>query len=201
MRAKRVAGVRHACCWLCTPMPRPSNHTEPIGVVATARHYIRDLVYGANDGIITTFAVVAGVAGGSLSTRAVLIVGVANLVADGLSMAVGNFLAIRSNESAREAQNLPEEEAFPVRHGIATFGAFVAFGLLPLLPYLASSASSDRFFWSCVLTLAALFGVGASRSAVTTDRWWNAGLEMLILGGVVAVAAYGSGALVSEFLT
>ena len=50
---------------------------------------MRDLVYGANDGIITTFAVVAGVAGGALSARAVLIVGGANLIADALAMLAG----------------------------------------------------------------------------------------------------------------
>ena len=43
-------------------MNRTSNHVEPHGALQTARHYIRELVYGANDGIITTFAVVAGVA-------------------------------------------------------------------------------------------------------------------------------------------
>src|SRR5688500_17310389 len=64
---------------------RPSIHVEPRGAKATARHYIRDLVYGANDGVITTFAVVAGVAGGQLSATAALVVGAANLAADGLS--------------------------------------------------------------------------------------------------------------------
>jgi VIT family protein len=67
---------------------RPSIHVEPRGAGAMFRHYIRDIVYGAADGIVTTFAVVAGVAGGSLSTVAVLVVGVANLAADGLSMGV-----------------------------------------------------------------------------------------------------------------
>jgi VIT1/CCC1 family predicted Fe2+/Mn2+ transporter len=183
------------------PMGRPSNHIEPVGAVATAQHYIRDLVYGANDGIITTFAVVAGVAGGALSTRAVLIVGVANLVADGLSMAVGNFLAIRAHESARAAQDLPEEEANPARHGMATFCAFVAAGALPLVPYVSGIDVSQQFLWSCVLTFVALFGVGASRSAVTIDSWWKAGLEMLTLGGVVALAAYGSGAVISGLVS
>src|SRR6187399_750197 len=90
-------------------MPRVSLHHEPAGAIQIARHYIRDMVYGANDGIITTFAVVAGVTGGALSPRAVLIVGAANLFADGLSMGVGNYLSIRSNESARAAEDLPEE--------------------------------------------------------------------------------------------
>jgi hypothetical protein len=87
-------------------MARLSIHREPVGPMETARHYLGDLIYGANDGIITTFAVVAGVEGGALSASAVLIVGVANLLADGLSMGAGNYLSIRSREGARAAQGL-----------------------------------------------------------------------------------------------
>jgi VIT1/CCC1 family predicted Fe2+/Mn2+ transporter len=176
---------------------RVSVHREPSGATDIARHYLRDMVYGANDGIITTFAVVAGVTGGALSSRAVLIVGVANLLADGLSMGVGNYLSIRSHESARAAQDLPEEEAAPARHGVATLLAFVAAGAVPLLPYVMGAAGTSRFVLSVALTMAALFLVGALRSLVTVDRWWTAGLEMLLLGVVVAAAAYGSGALVA----
>jgi VIT family len=114
-------------------------------VVQIARHYIRDMVYGANDGIITTFAVVAGVTGGALSPRAVLIVGAANLFADGLSMGVGNYLSIRSNESARAADDLPEEEANPARHGIATFLSFFAAGAIPLAPYVMPLDAGRRW--------------------------------------------------------
>lgn len=178
---------------------RISLHVEPHGATAIARHYIRDLVYGANDGIITTFAVVAGVAGGSLSQTAVLIVGAANLAADGLSMGVGNFVAIRAHESAREADNLPEEEAHPWRHAIATFAAFVGAGAMPLVPYIVPAVTSP-FVASSALTLAALFGVGAARGAVTTTRWWSSGLEMLGLGVAVAAAAYGAGAFVAAVI-
>ena len=64
-------------------LPRVSLHVEPDTAVGVAQHYIRDLVYGANDGIITTFAVVAGVTGGTLAPVTVLALGVANLLADG----------------------------------------------------------------------------------------------------------------------
>jgi VIT1/CCC1 family predicted Fe2+/Mn2+ transporter len=174
------------------PIP-PSRHVEPHGLTPIARHYLRDLVYGANDGIITTFAVVAGVAGGALQPRAVLIVGVANLLADGLSMGVGNYLAIRSHESARRAQRLAEEEAAPSRHAVATFVAFAAAGVVPLLAYLFPNIGVDRFVVSTTLTLGTLFAVGAARSLVMVDRWWTAGSEMLGLGVIVAAVAYLSG--------
>jgi VIT1/CCC1 family predicted Fe2+/Mn2+ transporter len=180
-------------------MPRESRHVEPQGAVGIARHYIRDLVYGANDGIITTFAVVAGVAGGSLSATAVLVVGAANLAADGVAMGMGNLLAIRAHESALAADGRPEEEAYPWKHGMATLIAFVAAGAVPLLPYIFSVVPGGRLLVSTVLTMASLFAVGVARASVTRDRWWSTGFEMLMLGGVVAVAAYGAGALAASF--
>ena len=183
-----------------TVLARPSSHVEPIGAVETARHYIRELVYGANDGIITTFAVVAGVAGGGLHVTAVLIVGAANLLADGLSMGVGNYLAIRAHESVLASQAMPEQEASPFRHGLATFAAFVAAGLVPLLPYTMPTLPIDRFASSIVLTMAALFAVGASRSTISNVSWWRAGLEMFTLGAIVAAVAYASGAAVAALV-
>ena len=176
---------------------RESTHVEPVGPVETARHYVRELIYGANDGIITTFAVVAGVSGGGLPLRAVLIVGAANLFADGLSMGVGNYLSIRAHESVLETQALPQEEAFPLRHGLATFLAFVAAGAVPLTPYVVSGLPMSRFAVSIALTLAALFTIGAARAMISRVRWWRAGLEMMALGAVVAVVAYGSGSVVA----
>jgi VIT1/CCC1 family predicted Fe2+/Mn2+ transporter len=175
-------------------MSRHSLHQDPIGATAIARHYIRDIVYGANDGLITTFAVVSGVAGGSLSTLAVVVVGAANLVADGISMGVGNFLAIRADERAREAAALPEQEAFPSKHALATLVAFVVAGAIPLGPYVMLGVD-QRLVWSSALTFGALFLLGAARALVTVDRWWRAGLETLALGLVVAAAAYGAGRL------
>jgi VIT1/CCC1 family predicted Fe2+/Mn2+ transporter len=181
-------------------MARRSVHVEPVGALQIARHYVRELIYGANDGIITTFAVVAGVAGGGLSLRVVLIIGAANLFADGLSMAVGNYLSIRSYESVLEAQQLPEEEAFPLRHAGATFLAFVVAGTVPLVPYMLPGLPVDRFALSIALTLLTMFVVGASRALIASVRWWRAGLEMLGLGAVVAALAYASGGIVASLV-
>ena len=59
-------------------------------------------MYGAIDGIVTTFAIVAGATGANLSSGIVIVLGLANLIADGLSMAVGNFLGTRAEQQLRE---------------------------------------------------------------------------------------------------
>jgi len=80
-------------------------------------YYIKSIVYGGLDGIITTFAVVSGVAGADLGVHVILILGLANLFADGFSMGTGDYLSTKSerefyaNEAKRqrwEADNFPE---------------------------------------------------------------------------------------------
>lgn len=72
--------------------------------------YLEDLVYGAVDGTVTTFAVVAGVVGADLAASVVIILGLANLIADGFSMAVSNFLATRAGLAQQTAARAEEEQ-------------------------------------------------------------------------------------------
>ena len=65
---------------------------------ATRHNYLGDFVLGAVDGTVTTFAVVAGVAGAGLSGNVAVILGLANLLADGFSMAVGNYLSTKAEQ-------------------------------------------------------------------------------------------------------
>ena len=170
---------------------------EPKEPKALIQHYLRDLVYGANDGTITTFAVVSGVAGAALDARIVLILGFANLIADGFSMGASNFLSIRSDESVRRSLGKDENEPFPGRHAFATFAAFVIVGSVPLMSYLLPMPG-DPFLVAVFLTLLTLFVVGAARTFVTDTAWWRGGAEMLAVGVVAAAVAYGLGAWVSS---
>ena len=61
-----------------------------------SQRYLPEFVYGSIDGIVTTFAVVAGAVGATLSPAIILILGFANLFADGFSMAISNYLSIKS---------------------------------------------------------------------------------------------------------
>jgi vacuolar iron transporter family protein len=73
------------------------------------RWSIEDFVYGGTDGVITTFAIVAGAFGASLSISVILILGFANLFADGFSMSIGNYLSRRTNKEYIEKERKKEE--------------------------------------------------------------------------------------------
>jgi VIT1/CCC1 family predicted Fe2+/Mn2+ transporter len=168
---------------------------EAQNMTSFGRHYIRDIVYAANDGIVTTFAVVAGVRGADLDAIIVLALGFANLAADGLSMAVGNYLGIKS-ERATELEAAYEdwpETLHATKHAAVTWGTFVLAGLLPLLPFFFMTALDPAFWVSLATTAIGLFGVGSLRTRITKQPAIQSGLEMLLVGALAGGAAFLAG--------
>jgi VIT1/CCC1 family predicted Fe2+/Mn2+ transporter len=215
---------------------------------ATRHSYLRDFVFGAIDGTVTTFAVVAGTAGAELPHSVAIILGLANLLADGFSMAVGNYLSTKVErqlvEKARRMEErhiakipegereeirqifaakgfegdvleeivrvitsdrkrwvdtmLTEELGFrlespsPLRAAGATFAAFVAVGLIPLLPFFlpAALAAGQTFVISACATAVAFLLIGLMRGWVLHRSPFLSGLETLGIGGVAAALAY-----------
>jgi VIT1/CCC1 family predicted Fe2+/Mn2+ transporter len=179
-------------------MQTPQHPPAYLGFWPSWAHHIGDLVFGANDGIITTFAVVSGVAGASLSAKITIILGLANLLADGFAMGAGNYLGMRSEQDYQTSVGVVREgHLHAAGHGAAIFLAFVAAGSVPLLPFLLLPRD-HTFLASCVATGLTLFAVGSLRTVVTRARWFVSGLEMLLIGAVAAGMAYLVGYLLRE---
>ncbi|MFV1599112.1 MULTISPECIES: VIT1/CCC1 transporter family protein [unclassified Phaeobacter] len=210
---------------------------------------LRDAVYGGIDGAVTTFAIAAGVEGAGFSPAVIIALGIANVLADGFSMAAANYLGTKADlddrrrlyevekrhirqypEGEREElrqifQELglsgdvlegavasvtakPEKwialmltseyglaptEPNPVAAALTTFAAFMAAGIVPLLPFILGLP--DPFLTAALATGAVFFGIGASKSVWSLAPWWKSGLETLAIGSCAAAVAYLAGSL------
>jgi VIT1/CCC1 family predicted Fe2+/Mn2+ transporter len=224
--------------------------------VSRLQEHLRQIVYGGNDGIVTTFAVVAGFAGlgaegtAEVGVVAVLLFGLANLLADAMAMGLGEFLSSRSEadvyrtlreselrgieadpqaeiagavrilgsrgvgaedaaEMARLLARNPEmmadflmqyevgmadpEGTTPWLDGLATFTSFVAFGSVPLAPYVLMDAGVATFATSCVASALALMALGTLRWRASSEPILRCVGETLLVGGTCAVVAFAVG--------
>lgn len=152
--------------------------------------YLREFVYGALDGTVTTFAIIAGVAGANLSPSIVLILGISNVLADGFSMASGNYLSEKSHRD----QNNDIPESRPLHMALATFCSFVIVGVIPLLPYFISYVfniwQGKQFLVSIGFTFLAFVIIGQVRGKITNTNRFSSAIETLFIGGVAATVAY-----------
>ncbi len=162
------------------------------------KRYLPDVIYGGNDGIVTSFAVISGVQGAKLSMQAMIIITVVNLLADGFSMAASNFSSIRSQG---EVQGISRGSIEPTLHALATFLAFIIFGSMPILGFLlAAVIAPDPFIVSAVITGGTLFLLGAIRSLVSFRTWYSTGLETLIIGAIASLVAYYCGKFMAALM-
>lgn len=115
------------------------------------KEFIGEFIYGGIDGAITTFAVVAGAAGASLNPGIVLILGVSNLLADGLSMSIGDYLSTKSekeNYDQLKAAETIETEKFPEAEKNEIRDIYKAKGFEgELLEQIIDTIISDQNLW------------------------------------------------------
>lgn len=165
--------------------------------------YLREFVYGGMDGCITTFAVVAGATGANLTPGIIIVLGFANLVADGFSMSVGNYLSARS-VTMKDNDTQVNEMRSPIRTSAATFLSFIIVGLVPLfayvIDYIVVTEIFNPFIVSTVLTGISFCLIGLMRSYVTGSSILKSLTETLLLGSLAAILAYFIGDLLEAIV-
>jgi VIT1/CCC1 family predicted Fe2+/Mn2+ transporter len=215
---------------------------------------LRAVVFGVNDGLVSNFSLVMGVAGGTTNNSIVLLAGIAGLMAGAFSMASGEWISIRSqrelyeNELRIEQEELrafPEEEreelemiyrakgiapetaralvdtimkrsevaldtlareelgldpatlGSPWVAALSSFAAFALGAALPVIPFVFGSGTAPTVI-AAVISVLALFGVGAATSIFTGRHAGRSGLRMASIGAVVAVVTFFVGKAVGQ---
>jgi vacuolar iron transporter family protein len=164
----------------------------------TQRKYLAEFVYGSIDGTITTFAIVAGVMGAALSSTVVLILGFANLFADGFSMAVSNYLSTKSQKELNvRHKHKHTHQKDPKKTASVTFISFVLIGFIPLISFVLAplhpTIDQYKFLLSIVLTGIAFIIVGFAKGKLTEKSCIKSSFETLIIGGIAALIAFSVG--------
>jgi len=167
--------------------------------------YLSEFVYGGIDGAITTFAVVAGSEGAGFSNAVILILGSANLIADGFSMATGSYLSSRSDiELMAKRGDSVKDQPSPVINGLSTYASFITVGFVPLSIYLIDHIfdleTTNLFLVSIVLTAIAFAGIGYLKSRITKSHLYRSVAETLVLGAMAASLAYVLGDILESII-
>lgn len=158
--------------------------------------YLPEFVYGSIDGTVTTFAVVAGALGASLSSTIILILGFANLFADGFSMAISNYLSAKSEKDLNETHKHKHEHKpkNPRKTALVTFISFIAIGFIPLLSFTLATfipfIEKHQFLYASILTALAFIIIGSIKGNITGKNKGRSSLETLLIGGTAAIIAY-----------
>jgi VIT1/CCC1 family predicted Fe2+/Mn2+ transporter len=145
--------------------------------------YFSDFVFGSVDGLVTTFAVVSGVIGAGLSAAVILILGFANLFADGFSMAASNYLSTKSEN------DMGQNKKSAICAALATFFAFIVVGLIPLLSFIFDF-NQDKFKSTIILTGTAFILIGYIKGLVTKKNKFISATQTFLIGTLAALIAY-----------
>jgi len=166
-------------------------HGNTQGFVGRLQAYISEFVYGGIDGAVTTFAVVAGAAGAGLSTVTVLILGFANLIADGFSMAVGAYLSAKTEDEAYqktldqeywEVENIPDVERQEIREIYQAKG-FEG----DLLEQVVDTICADKDRWVDDMMKSELFLFPPSKQPIWVALWTFISFNLV---GVIPLTVY-----------
>ena len=173
--------------------------------------YLGEFVYGGIDGCVTTFAVVAGSVGADLNSSIILILGFANLLADGFAMSIGAYLSAKSerDNEIKHVGTLKDKEKIlteksPKTKGLVTYISFLLIGVIPLFIYVIDylkPIGKHTFLYATITTAFGFIIVGGLKSYINQKVIWKGIVETLLLGLLAALVSYYVGDLIKEIIS
>ncbi len=142
--------------------------------------FVRNFIFGAEDSLVSTVGLLAGVASAGIPRKDIIISGVVLIFVEAFSMGVGSFLSERTTEESQ----IDNQEKFSnslIASVIMFFSYFIS-GLIPLFPYLIQSNTS-AFWQSITASLIALFILGFLSAKILKTKLFKNALRMLLIGG------------------
>jgi VIT1/CCC1 family predicted Fe2+/Mn2+ transporter len=149
-----------------------------------SQDYLRSLIFGFQDALVSTTGVVVGMSLGSQSRSYVILAGVVTLAVEALSMGAGQYL---SEKSVHQMPGSHHRDSLIVGAGLM-FTAYIIAGMVPILPVILGFGTMKQLPWlSGGLALGSLFGLGVIKAKLVGNNWFKDGAEMLTIGGLATL--------------
>ncbi len=145
--------------------------------------YIRNLIFGAEDSLVSTVGVIFGVASAAIDSSTILLTGFIVIAVESLSMGAGAFLSETSTKELSE--EAPHNN--PIISGVLMFIAYFVTGFIPVSPYMFFEISTAKYL-SVGVTFIALFLLG-----FLPQKRVKTGLRMVVVAGAAVVMGFAIG--------
>jgi vacuolar iron transporter family protein len=159
--------------------------------------YLRSIIYGGVDGIITIFNIISGVTGAQLDTKIIIILGISSLFSDAVSMGMSDYLSLKANKKLDKDLDMDENTS-----SMITFISFIIFGLIPLLTFIILLKMNQKniFIKSLFATMVSLFILGSYQSKITKENYIKLGLTTSFHGLLASIVSYNIGKMINSYL-
>ena len=156
-------------------------------------YILKSIIYGGIDGIITMFNIAAGITGAKLKTKYIFILGMAVLVSDGLSMAIGDYLSLKADikQKRKFSKNNLVRDINPINNATITLLSFVFFGFIPIIVYsMINGTQKSKFIKLFISIIISLFMLGCIQSHFTSEKWYISGSKLSVFGTATSLLSY-----------
>jgi len=143
--------------------------------------YTRNFIFGAEDSLVSTVGLLAGIASAGMAQKEIIVSGVVLICVEAFSMFVGSFLSERTTEESEPGYRIQKSNSLIA--ALIMFISYLLCGLIPLSPYFFI-AVSQALWWSIGVSLLALVVLGFVSAEILRTKVLKNALRMVIIGGL-----------------
>lgn len=193
-----------------TTVTYSARYTVPIMAKTTpakqnaAGQFIRDIVFGTNDALLTNIGIITGFTASLVTNRLIILAVIVDIFTSAFAMAIGTYLSRTSEDdylkgalTADAKTNVDKALANPYIAAVVMWVVYVVSGFIPLIPFFFGAPPHDAAKYAVALGAATFVVVGILKGKVTNTSLKKSALQFFLLGGIAALIGYAIGSIAS----
>lgn len=156
------------------------------------RGFLRNFIFGAEDGLVSTVGLLSGVSFAGLASREIIVSGIILILVEALSMGAGVYISEDSTNELADGQKKDNQ----LNDALVMFFSYMLVGLIPLMPYIFMPDTRQAFYYSVASTVIALIGLGIFKGYYVKKSLFFSALKITTIGTIVVLLAIAVGTII-----